>query len=228
MTPTEPTQRQETEFKLRVRDESDFDTLTKLVAGDTASGRTEIQENHFFDTPQGALRRGGYALRLRFEGARRVLTAKGAATSADVLRQRPEDEADIDAVEAERILSGALAPLERLRLALAPTTSALVDAIEHTAGESALAHVGSFRNVRRYVGPVDVAGVDVTFEMDRTEFPGGRIDHEVEVEVELAGEELERFEAELRATFARAGIPWKTAPSKARRFFEALEKTGAR
>ncbi len=58
-------------------------------------------------------------------------------------------------------------------------------------------------------------------ELDRSEFPGGRVEHEVEVEVAAA--DAPAVEAALREWLGRAGVPWRTAESKAQRLFEALE-----
>ena len=216
----------EVEFKVPVGDEGDFVALAESLGASLEGARTALQENHFFDTASGDLRAAGYSLRLRFEGDRRILTAKGAAAESDgALKIRPEEEAEVDGADAERILAGALSPLEALIHALAPERAALVDRIEEELGDGKLVHVGSFRNVRRYLGPVDVAGTDVTFELDRTELPGGRIDHEFEVEVDEAV--LDRFEPALRELVDALGAQWTSVPSKLRRFYEALETNDA-
>ncbi len=223
MTGHEPDEPREVEFKLRMRSEGDFDELARLATG-TAHWpeRTVIQENHFFDTRDADLREAGYALRLRIEERRRLLTAKGPATRSEGgLTDRPEVEVEVEPAEAERILSGDLAPLDLLA---ARESSRLIDLLSSWAGGQPLAHVGSFKNVRRHVGPVQLVGrggsVEVSFEMDRTELPGDRVDFEVEVEIPEAHATVCR--AALEDLLARAGIPWETAPSKAQRFFEAL------
>ncbi|HEX5009679.1 MAG TPA: hypothetical protein VFY71_04700, partial [Planctomycetota bacterium] len=64
--------------------------------------------------------------------------------------------------------------------------------------------------------------VTLVLELDRSELPGGRVDHEVEAEV--PAELAPAAERALRALCARAGVPWRSAPSKAARLFAALEE----
>ncbi len=221
----------EVEFKVRVRSEDDFDALARLATGSAGgSERTVIQENHFFDTADGALREAGYALRLRIEEKRRLLTAKGPSSRAeDGLTERPEEEVLVEPAEAERILSGAVSPLAVL-VARTGSHSRLLELVGSWAGRRPLVHVGSFKNVRRYVGPVELGDgmsrTEVMLEMDRTEFPDGSVDHEIEVEVDSKAAEPCR--AGLSDLLDRAGIPWETAPSKAERFFAALGRRAAR
>jgi uncharacterized protein YjbK len=65
--------------------------------------------------------------------------------------------------------------------------------------------------------------LNVLFEMDRTEFPDGCIDHEVEIEIHH--EDPRRCRDALKALFTAAGIPWRSAPSKSARFFGTLART---
>lgn len=215
------TEGREIEFKLTVRGEDDFDRLASLLGAESNSDSISLQENHFFDTDDRNLRAAGLALRLRFEESRRILTVKGPVErSLDGLIERAEEEIEIESVTAERILAGVESPIEVLLEGVESASIPIVETVRTAVIEQPLRCVGSFRNLRRYLGPVEVEGLEITFEMDRTEFPGGQIDHEVEVEVQADQEEACR-EA-LRHLFVRADIPWQKAQNKAQRFFEAL------
>ena len=90
------------------------------------------------------------------------------------------------------------------------------------AGRTPLRHLGAFQNER---ARLDVAlGVEgrtipVTFELDRTTFPGDQVQYEVEVEI--AGADAPAVDRALRDFFAQAGVAWREGPSKAKRFFDA-------
>ena len=215
------TEGREIEFKLSVRGEDDFDRLAHLLGAESNTDAISLQENHFFDTDDRSLRASGLALRLRFEENRRILTVKGPVErSLDGLIERAEEEIEIDPVTAERILAGVESPLGVLLDGIEAQGIPIVETARTAVVGQPLECVGSFRNLRRYYGPVDIDGLEITFEMDRTEFPGGQIDHEVEIEVQ-ANQEEECREA-LRRLFVRADIPWQKAQNKAQRFFEAL------
>jgi cellulose biosynthesis protein BcsQ/uncharacterized protein YjbK len=216
----------EVEFKLPLAGEAQLAALlAALPASAPAPGPEREQLNHFFDTPRGELRRAGLALRLREEAGRFRLTAKGPSAAAGALTDRAEDEVTLDGGWAFEVLAGQRSPLEVLRARL-PAGTPLVDALQRAVGKRSLARAGSFRNLRREVGPLELpragaAPVRVTLELDRSEFPGGRVEHEVEVEVAAA--DAAAVEGAMREWLGRAGVPWRTAGSKAQRLFEALE-----
>jgi cellulose biosynthesis protein BcsQ len=214
-------------FRLRVRDEADFERVVRVVRESGASNRPErtaIQESHFFDTASGALRGAGGVLRLRIEGSERLLGARGPARRTELgLVERPEAEVQIAPAEAERLLSDTGAPLELLAERLGDPRPSLIDSMSASVGDAPLLHLGSFRNVRRSLGPIALGAVgsaEVTLEMDRTELPGGRLDHELEVQV--APEDADECRTVLEALLERARIPWVEVPDKAQSFFAAL------
>lgn len=219
-------ERRETEFKLLLSGPQDVAVLrAALPHAADATARVSHQLNHFFETPRAALSAAECGLRLRLEDRAWTLTAKGPARSGDrdpALSDRAEEECPVDAVVAARILEGDACPLVAL-LAHAPAAELLLG-IRAAVGDETIRHVGSFENERTRVGPVtlelDGAPTEVVFEFDRTQFPGGRLDTEVEVEVpEPRAEAAGRL---LRALFDQVGIPWRPAPTKAARFFECL------
>jgi len=232
--PVAPEQeRIEVEFKLRIAGAGDLLALAaQLPALEAAlTGRAALQLNHFFDTSDWTLQALACTLRLREESGRFVLGAKGPAeTSADgALSRRAEEEVDVDVALARQVLAGRLPPLEPLQARFGRDPASLTARIANTLGERPLRHVGSFKNERRRIGPLELPAADgplsLVFEIDRTEFPFGRVDHEIEVEVAAA--DAERAGSALRALFQRAGLPWRSAASKAARLFGTLARETA-
>ena len=229
--PPEPPR--EVEFKLRLSGEADLTALADHLDGlhDALAAKAALQVNHFFDTSDWALRGHGCTLRLREEEGRFVVTAKGPGERAadGALTVRPEEEVQVDASRARQILSGRLSPLEALRARHGGEDTTLSARVAATVGDRALAHVGTFRNERRRTPPLVLDGPDgpleLSLEIDRTEFPLGRVDHELEVEV--PAQLAPAAEAALRSLFGRASLPWRSAPSKAARFFGTLARETA-
>ncbi len=219
----------EVEFKLVLRDDADVSALLAALPADgPPPGPASEQLNHYFDTAGGALRRARLLLRLREEGCRFTLTAKGpAAEGADpALADRAEVEASLDAAWSFDLLGEQRSPLEVLAARLQPRRPPLLDDLARAAGARPLRRVATLRNLRRRVGPLALPGRDgpvkLTLELDTSEFPGGRIEREVEAEV--PGAQAAAAQDALGALFARAGLPWQTAPSKAERLFSSLRR----
>ncbi|HEU5196159.1 MAG TPA: CYTH domain-containing protein [Methylomirabilota bacterium] len=210
----------EIEFKFRVEGPAAFEALA--VAAGTRPGQPITQTNHFFDTPDRALGLRRYTLRLREEGGRFRLTAKGPAERVANRTSRAEEEIEVSAEEAQAIVHAVRSALDVLEARADQRGGALVATMRSIVGHRALRHVGSFQNARaRLPVTLSVEGraLPVTFELDRTTFPGEQVHHEVEVEVEDA--DARAVEPVLHAFFKDAGVAWRQAPSKARRFFEA-------
>ncbi|MEM7308239.1 MAG: CYTH domain-containing protein [Planctomycetota bacterium] len=181
------------------------------------------QVNHFFDSEDGLLRRTDRTVRVRREGERFRLTVKGALSDAGGgdaadLHTRPEVDVGLENERAEAVLRGELDPLALLREVAG--RSALADRVEADLAGAPLCHSGSFRNERTRVGPLRVAGSELVLELDRTSFPGDRLDCEVELELPAAA--VEGGRALLAELFAEAGIEGRPAEGKAKRFFRAL------
>ena len=208
----------ETEFKFLFDDDAALDRVrAELQERGAKSQGAVLQRNHFFDSPAFDLRRVRMAIRLREEAGRFVVAFKGEAKEADAaLTRRPEAEFDVTSEQAAACLEGAGSPLDLARDALAGTPL-LAQAIE-TLGTAKLVHAGSFDNLRDRIGPIEFAGEHLTFELDRTTYPGGRVDCELEVECKSpqdVGPALEALLTDLK-------LQWRTTTSKAQRFFEAL------
>ena len=214
----------EVEFKLVLPDEEALERVRRiLVAAGAATHAPLVQVNHFFDTAGRDLRDREVALRLRRAGGRHELALKGPArSSAEIgMHERPEEELEIDARAAAAILAGELSPLELLAERLG--SSALLRQTQEPVGPRRLRHLGSFENERARLGPLRLGpgGPALVFELDRTRFPGGRIEHELEVEIRAADAPL--VEPLLRELLRAAGVEWRPARSKAERFFRILD-----
>jgi uncharacterized protein YjbK len=140
------------------------------------------QDNRFFDSADGRLLRSRLNLRLRRENQGLLMTCKRKAGEADALGTYRHD-------EWEQWLDPALWPqlaeptaASMAELARLPLPPPLVDALEG----AALRALGGFSNLRQEF-PADRPGGSDLLCLDRTTFPGGRVDHELEIETSDPG-----------------------------------------
>jgi inorganic triphosphatase YgiF len=219
---------QEVEFKFAVESERAFDALLRQLDLPAREFHPSVQQvNHFFDTPGRALRAGGLTLRLREEAGRHTLALKGEerrASADGTLTVRLEEEVRLPLEAALNVLQGTVSPRAALAKRLGEGAPAL-QALDAALAGAELHYVGRFDNRRTRLPPVSIdvgaSGVTVVFELDRTTFPGGGVEHEIEVELRGAGDAA-RLHASLLELFERAGVRWSAARSKAQRFFDAL------
>jgi uncharacterized protein YjbK len=218
---------QEREFKYRIPDERALERLAARLGGPRSV--QSLQRNVFFDTPRQDLRARHLALRLRDEEGAFSLTLKGPAQGPQApLASREEEERALGAREAQAILEGALDPLEALlRLG---ARGPLFECARELVGREPVQICGGFDNERTRLGPLvfppgSTAGH--VFELDRTRFPDGSLDFELELE--LAGtEDPGPIAQALEALLRELGIAPETAPSKAARLFRILDARSAR
>jgi uncharacterized protein YjbK len=238
----------EREFKLCIPDEDARQRLLdELGPGATHTAR---QVNHYFDSARNTLRLARIALRLREEDGRFTLTLKGdtaggdtaggdtaesetvlaeTGTPASTLTTRTEEEREIEPSEARSILEGRLSPLEILahgELAEAP----LIRRAQALLATEALVWLGSFENERTRVGPLVYPRGSrqpaLLFEFDRTRFPGGLV--ELELEVELPPEaDAPATERALEALFRSVALTPTSAAPKVARFLQILDASRA-
>lgn len=207
------------------------DAAERLLAvlGPVASDVEQV--NHVFDTPERGLHRARHTLRLREEvrlreeAVRFILTAKGPSRGVSVsVSVRSEAESEIEPDVARRLLAGEGDPLAELRQrATDAAFDGLWEGIEQARSGQPLRELGQFRNRRRTVRVVVSPALRFSVEVDRTHFPNGRIDDEVEIELgrpELAAE----VEAWLAERASAAGIETQPSTSKFGRFYAALEE----
>lgn len=216
----------EREFKIRLPRAELRCALEERFAGWPAA--RVLQVNHFFDTPGGALRAARLALRLREEDGRFAVALKGPEHPGPAgLAVRAELEREVDAATARAVLVGERSPLELLD---APASVLLGEARARAAG-AALVRVGGFENERLRLGPRPFPpgpggpgpGPELIVELDRTRFPDGSVEHELELELP-EGADAAAVERDLRALCAELGVPFEAAPSKAARCFQILDR----
>lgn len=212
------TSAREVELKFVLPDERAAKALEAKAAGSRAS--RVLQVNHVFDTPDRRLRGNGLTLRLREEEGAWTVTLKGPARRVGAARDRTELEAGVTPERAARILAGEETPLAAL-----DGDRALTREAAKRAGKR-IVRLGSFRN-RRTTVSAELAGYGpALLEIDRTELPGGRVDHEVELEVPADGGDgrAASAEAALRELLAEIGVPAVQASGKSGRFLAALDE----
>lgn len=214
----------EREFKLFLPSEAALDSLVARLGG--ARGTPLTQTNHFFDAASGALRRARLVCRLREEEGRHTLTLKGPSiVSTHSFVARPEEELELDAPTAAALLAGRKGPLEILRASALRAEALVRSAAELVAG-APLLRIGTFENERLRIGPLDFppgsGAAPLVFEFDRTRFPGGVVERELELELPDASR-ADEIAAALRSLFGELGIPVRTMDSKAARLFRILD-----
>ena len=215
----------EIEFKLSLASDAALAALLGALGPAARPAAPVLQVNHFFDTLSSDLGRHGIALRLREEAGRYLLTAKGNTATRAALSVREEHELELDEPTARAILAGRTSALAVLLERSPRPLAALLERMRGAGGERAVVRLGCFENERTRFASVSLptaeGPIELELELDRTRFPGDRI--ELELEAELADpREIPRAEKALRSLLARAGIPWIPAASKAGRFFRYL------
>jgi uncharacterized protein YjbK len=188
--------------------------------------RVLLQRNHYLDTPDERLRSRRIGLRLREETLltdppappRYLLTAKGPSRREEAIRDRPEIEVSLTAAAAGDILRAGIDPA---RSGLAPLRWAAREA----AG-ARVAALGSIENLRRIYRLAPGAGQPpLELELDRTTYPDGSLEYELEVEYP-PGEAHPPADADplagaIRDLLTSLDIPWRPSPAgKFRRFLE--------
>lgn len=146
------------------------------------------QTNTYFDTADGALRRmRAIMVRIRQEGTAYELTIKdriqGESSGALETRERNEP---LEPLQAQSVIAGDIA------LAALPTE--LSGWLRH-ALDAPLHPLGVVRNCRE----VFELSQGYFAELDRTEFPGGHVDYEVEIELRGVSHTFDGARASLQA-----------------------------
>jgi len=163
-------QHRETELKWELSP-ADHDRLAMLLARELGAAHRLDQHNRFFDAADGRLRRHGLSLRLRLENQRLVITCKRRVGDGEAGGVHDHD-------EWEEILDPALWALADVagasRLA---ARLPLPEPIRLALGAAPLVLVGGFANRRD-----EFHHHDELLCLDRTDFNGQRLDHELEIE----------------------------------------------
>lgn len=192
----------ERELKFRLAGEADWRRLEAVLG--PPSARLE-QVNTYLDTPGREVAAGRAMLRLRSEDGRKAMTYKRGVRVEGGYFEARETESALGEEEWSRLGAGDLAGLEDLP----PLKALRADGVS-----GPLASCGEVRNLRQRF-PLPTGD---HLELDRTEFPNGRTDFEIEVET-LQPEAVRALVEELAA---RAGVPLAIQEqTKYERFLEA-------
>jgi uncharacterized protein YjbK len=152
------------------------------------------QENRFFDSCDLRLRRALCNVRLRLENGRLLLTCKRRVATPDQAHRHDEWEAWLDGDLRQRIET----PGTDLA-AMLP----LPDPVRQALEGAPLMPMGGFANLR-----LEFHDGDHLLCLDRTSFPGGRIDHELEIETSRPADADARWSARLD----QWGVPHQHQP----------------
>lgn len=214
---------QEVEIKRLLGDDAAAERFIAALAAPVRAEKRQV--NTFFDTDDGRLARARYFVRLRTEGDRAFLTAKGPGRAVSTTTaSRTEAEVAVEPDLVDDLLAGAVQPLAILREREPDEAYAeLWRGLEEACGDRVLRCAGRFENLRRVVDVTLPSGLALTVEVDRTDFPGGRTDHEIEIEVPEEAV-VEEVEAWLETLTREAGIETARSSPKLTRFHVARER----
>jgi uncharacterized protein YjbK len=172
----------------------------------------ELQQNGFFDSEDRKLAKAGWALRVRAEKKRGLVTIKSIPVKPGLAVIRQEIEAEIPRRDALDILDG---DTDVMSLHVMP--------IEYIRDKITKVKVGTlvkFDNLRQ-TKLFKIDDFSYMLEVDKTEFSDGSSDYELELELSDTSR-IEAVEAALRRLFSQLNIPFvKQDESK---FGRALKK----
>ena len=182
----------EIEFKFGVQHRSAFEQLVEhfgLPESLLTEGVTQV--NHFFDSQALCLHKKHFAIRLREQNEKNILTVKGEKSiqqqGTSVLSNRIEEEVMIPRLAAEDLLQGRISPQQVINEHFKDRSASIMQMLNTACNDQNLVHIGEFSNVRIHLPPVMLAVADssetLEFELDTSTFPDGSVDHEFEIEI---------------------------------------------
>jgi uncharacterized protein YjbK len=199
----------EIEIKLKLDSFMDYLKLVGFL------GQIESEDHHingFFDSEDRVLAKGGWALRVRAENGRGVVTVKSIPKQAGLAVVRQEIEAEIGRGVAMDVLE--------LRMDVLDLPVMPIEFIKKEFPKSHLARLIQFHNTRQKK-LFRIGDNNYLLEIDKTEYGDGSVDYELEIELNDTAK-VEVVEDHLRKLFHSLNIPFeKQAESK---FARALQK----
>ncbi len=201
------------EIEIKI-DLASFTNYLKLIG---FLGHIEDEVHHvncFFDTEDRKLAAAGWALRVRAETKRGLITIKSIGTESGIASVRQEIEAQIDKPVAMAIIE---LQSDIMGLEIMP-----IQYIKSLVGNVDLARLVKFRNVRqRKLFKMD--DQNYMLEIDKTEFSDGSVDYEMELELADISR-IEPVERSLRKLFSSLDIPFERQQES--KFARALKRAG--
>jgi uncharacterized protein YjbK len=200
---------QEIEIKLNL---TSFTNYLKLIG---FLGQIEQEEHHlnvFFDTEDRAVSNSGWALRVRAESNRGLVTIKSIPTKEGLAVVRQEIESEIPKEQALAIINS---NNDVMTLDIMP-----IHFIRDKVGGVNLQKLVMFENIRQKK-VFRLGDNNYLLEIDKTEYNDGSVDYELELELK-EGAPLETIEDQLKKIFLSLDIPFKIQSES--KFHRALKK----
>jgi uncharacterized protein YjbK len=199
----------EIEIKL---DLGSFMNYLKLVGFLGQIEQEDRQINGFFDTEDYKLSKKGWALRIRVENSRGLVTVKSIPTRKGLAVVRQEIEAEIPRGQALDVIN--------LSKDIMGIEAMPIEFVKQQIGKSPLTRLVMFENVRQRK-LFKIGDNNYLLEIDKTEYNDGSVEYELELEL-ADTHDLEAIEDKLRRLFHSLDIPFvHQAESK---FHRALKK----
>ena len=199
----------EIEIKLKLESFTDY---LKLVGYLGQIESEEHQTNGFFDTEDRRLAKGGWALRVRAENRRGLVTLKSIPTQAGAAVIRQEIEAEISRGTAIDVLD---LRTDVLSIPVMPVTF-----VKSEFPDLSVARLIQFQNTRQKK-LFRIGDNNYLLEIDKTEYADGSVDYELEVELNESAQ-IETVEAHLGKLFQSLGIPFERQEES--KFARALQR----
>lgn len=178
-------------------------------------GQIEKEERHlnaFFDTEDRQLSKAGWALRVRAENKRGLITIKSIAKESRSAFIRQEIEAEISRSTALDIMA--------LQLNVMDQPVLPVEYLIEKIGKLDVMILVKFENLRQ-MKSFKIDGFSFLFEIDKTEFGDGSVDYELEVELSDISR-VETVDDNLRKVFLSLAIPFEVQTES--KFARALKR----
>lgn len=201
----------EIEIKLNL---GSFTNYLKLIGFLGQIEKEDYQLNAFFDTEDHQLAKAGWALRVRAENNRGLVTIKSVATESGTAHIRQEIESEIPRGEAVSLIN--------LHSDVMKLTSLPVAYLKERVGDLQVARLVEFENVRQ-TKLFKIGDHNYLIAVDKTEFNDGSVDYELELELPERSL-IETAESELLRLFSSLGIEFR--PQSDSKFARALAKAG--
>ncbi len=199
----------EIEIKL---DLGSFTNYLKLLGFLGKIENEDFQQNGFFDSEDRQLAKSGWALRVRAEKKRGLVTIKSIPVKPGLAVVRQEIETEIPRRDALDILSG---DIDVMGLGVMP-----IDYIKDKIAKVKVTSLVKFDN-HRHMKLFKIGDSSYMLEIDKTEFSDGSSDYELELELSDTAH-LDAIEAALRRLFSQLDIPFIKQPES--KFGRALKR----
>lgn len=203
--------KEEIELKLNLVSEENYQRLLSHFEKHIEMSQTNI----FYDTADRLLLKNKWALRLRSENNKGFITAKGVSSKSGAASIRDEIEIEIGSEKVNNIIESPNKIFDYV--------SSDFDFIKDFIQDAPLVKLVEFNNIRQRIEYAGASGESYLLEIDRTKFQNGRIDYELEVELEDAGK-ISDAEKAIKRLLESLSIEYQVESKS--KFARALEIAG--